>query len=75
MAKVVFFTCVLKISNHFIHFSPRNGELDVKKLRVLRQRDMACCLEILRPVLEKHGSPRYKIIGMFQISKPENSKF
>ena len=27
---MVFFTCVLKISNHFIHFSLRNSELNVK---------------------------------------------
>ena len=28
---MVFFTYVLKITNHFIHFSLRNSELSVKK--------------------------------------------
>ena len=31
MAQVVFCPCVLKILNHFRHFLPRNGELNVKK--------------------------------------------
>ena len=31
MAQIVFCTWVLEISNHLIHFSLRNGKLNVKK--------------------------------------------
>ena len=34
---MVFFTCVLKISNQFIHFSLKNGELDVKKKHFIEE--------------------------------------
>ena len=37
---MVFFTSVLKISNHFIHFSLRNGELDVKKNTYSRRKNV-----------------------------------
>ena len=66
MAKTVFFPCVLKISNHFIHVSPRNGELYVKKKLVSQQRGVAYCFEISRTMLEKHGSLRYKFTIMFR---------
>ena len=39
---MVFFTCVLKISNHFIHFSLKNGELDVKKKTLFLEEPILC---------------------------------
>ena len=63
---MVFLTCVLKILNHFMHFLLRNSELNVKQKRVSRQRGVAYCLKISRPMLEKHGSPRNKITGRFR---------
>ena len=55
MASMIFCSCALNISNHFIHFSPRNGELSAKKKRFSRQRGVA-----------HHHSQRYKITVMFR---------
>ena len=35
---MVFFTCVLKISNHFINFSLRNGQLNIKHNTLSRRK-------------------------------------
>ena len=65
MAYVVFCPCVLIISNHLIHLSPRNGDLNAKK-RVSRQGGVAYCLKISVAEIENHHSPRYKITVMFR---------
>ena len=53
MAQMVFCTWVLKTSNHLIHFSLRNGKLNVKKT-------------MPRNMIEKHRSPRNKITRRFR---------
>ena len=62
---MVFCTCALKISNHFINFALRNGELNAKK-NVSRDKGVWLWLEISRPMLEKHGSPRNTITRRFR---------
>ena len=46
----LFFTCVLKISNHFIHFSLRNGELNVKNIKTF-SKERNCVFFLLRKIM------------------------
>ena len=66
MAYMVFCPCVLKISNHFIHFSPRNDEVNVKNDVSRDKGAWLIASKSRRPMLKNHGSARYKIIVMLR---------
>ena len=65
MAQMVFWTCVLKISNHFIHFSLSNNKLNVKKKKKNLSHDKGAWL-----VASKSRDP---CLGRREIKSPEGS--
>ena len=66
MAQVIFCTCVLKISNYFIDFSPRNGDFGKCKKNVSRNEGA------WRSMLEKHS--RYFLRTLYKILREKKIK-